>query len=338
MRSMKRILSGIGTLLIASLGFSAEIQTGGYLSFSLLKGQEGGRRGPRNSRGSRGGALASGDLGQGFSFLVEARFRSESRFELEQALAAFKLGGSGDLRLGLFLVPFGKYNESNRPQQTVLVNLPLNLEAAYPESWRDIGLTTQGRIGFLRYAAYLANGLGEKDGAAAGQMFRDINKDKAKGGRMGIVLGEGFEIGGSYYMGKYDADNSFRLVLEGADLTWVTKDYEVRGEYTRGVWNNPGGAPDGKADGFFGLVALYMGKLQPVASFQRWDPGESGPGLPLIALEGGVELLSVRSRWALGARYFLSPTFVVKAEYDINREKGPALKNNLVVVQAAISF
>ncbi len=169
-------------------------------------------------------------------------------------------------------------------------------------------------------------------------MFRDINKDKAKGGRLGIVLGEGFEIGGSYYMGKYDADNSFRLVLEGADLTWVTKDYEVRGEYTRGVWNNPGGAPDGKADGFFGLVALYMGKLQPVASFQRWDPGESGPGLPLIALEGGVELLSVRSRWALGARYFLSPTFVVKAEYDINREKGPALKNNLVVVQAAISF
>jgi hypothetical protein len=151
-------------------------------------------------------------------------------------------------------------------------------------------------------------------------------------------VGEGFEIGGSYYAGKYDANNALRLVLEGADLTWITKDYEVRGEYTRGLWNNPGGAADGKADGFFGLVAIYSGKLQPVASFQRWDPGESGPGLPLIALEGGPEVLAVRSRWALGARYYLSPTLVVKAEYDINREKGPALKNNLVLVQAAISF
>lgn len=335
---MKRAILAIGVLVLASAGLGAEVRTAGYLSFSFLKGQaeSGARQG--SFQDLRGGILASGDLGQGFSFLVEARFRSESRFELEQALAGFKLGASGDLRLGLFLVPFGKYNESNRPQQTVLINIPLNLEASYPESWRDIGITAQGRMGFLRYAAYFANGLGEKDGAAAGQSFRDINKDKAKGGRLGFIVGEGFEVGASYYTGKYDKDDWFRLTLEGADLTWVTKDYEVRGEYTRGLWKNPGGAPDGKADGFFGLVALYLGKLQPVASFQRWDPGAPGAGLRLVAISGGAELLAVRSRWALGARYYLSPTFLIKAEYDINREKGPALKNNLVLVQAAVSF
>lgn len=338
MNLVKRILSGIGVLLMASLGFGAEIRTGGYLSFAFLKGQEAGRASHGSFEDLRGGGFATGDLGQGFSFLVEARFRSESKFELEQALAGFRLGNSGDLRLGLFLVPFGKYNESNRPQQTALVNPPLNIEAAYPESWRDIGLTAQGRVGFLRYAAYFANGLGEKDGAAAGQTFRDINKDKAKGGRIGIIVGEGFEVGASYYTGKYDAGNALRLVLEGADLTWITKDYEVRGEYTRGLWKNFGGAPDGEADGFFGLFAMYLGKLQPVASFQRWDPRESGAGLPLIALEGGAEVLAVRTRWALGARYYLGPTFVLKAEYDINREKGLALKNNLVLLQAAVSF
>ncbi len=178
----------------------------------------------------------------------------------------------------------------------------------------------------------------EKDGAVAGQSFRDVNKDKAKGGRLGFIAGEGFEVGVSYYSGKYDRDNALRLTLEGADLTWVTKDYEVRGEYTRGLWKNPGGLPDGKASGFFGLVALNFGKIQPVVSFQRWNPGDAGTGLRLIALEGGAETLAVRSRWALGARYYLSPTFVVKAEYDINREKGLALKNNLVRIQAAVSF
>jgi hypothetical protein len=335
---MKKALFAIGVLLLASFGFGAVVQTGGYLSFAFLKGQEQSGASHGSFQDLKGGVLASGDLGQGFSFIVEARFRSESKFDLEQALAGFRLGASGDLRLGLFLVPFGKYNESNRPQQTVLVGMPLNLEAAYPESWRDIGLVAQGRVGFLRYAAYFANGLGEKDGAVAGQSFRDINKDKAKGGRLGFVSGEGFEVGVSYYSGKYDPDNALRLTLEGADLTWVTKDYEVRGEYTRGLWKNPGGMPDGKASGFFWLVAFNFGKIQPVVSFQRWDPGDAGTGLRLVALEGGAETLVVRNRWALGARYYLSPTFVVKAEYDINREKGLALKNNLVRIQAAVSF
>jgi hypothetical protein len=338
MNPMKKALFAIGVLLLASFGFGAVVQTGGYLSFAFQKGQEQSGASHGSFQDLKGGVLASGDLGQGLSFLVEARFRSESTFELEQALAGFRLGASGDLRLGLFLVPFGKYNESNRPQQTVLVGTPLNLEAAYPESWRDIGLTAQGRVGFLRYAAYFANGLGEKDGAAAGQLFRDINKDKAMGGRLGFIAGEGFEVGVSHYSGKYDANNALRLTLDGADLTWVTKDYEVRGEYTRGRWKNPGGLPDGKADGFFGLVALYLGKLQPVASFQRWDPGDPSAGLHLIVLKGGAETLVVRSRWALGARYYLGPSFVVKAEYDINREKGLALKNNLVQIQAAVSF
>ncbi len=148
---MKKTFLGIGIFLLASVGAVAEVQTGGYLSFSFLKGQAMSGVSQGSFQDVRGGALATGDLGQGFSFLVEARFRSESTFDLEQALAGFKLGASGDLRLGLFLVPFGKYNESNRPQQTVLVATPLSLEAAYPESWRDIGLTAQGRIGFLRY-------------------------------------------------------------------------------------------------------------------------------------------------------------------------------------------
>jgi hypothetical protein len=34
----------------------------------------------------------------------------------------------------------------------------------------------------------------------------------------------------------------------------------------------------------------------------------------------------------------MSPTFLVKAEYDMNKEKGYALRNNVVQIQAALSF
>ena len=96
--------------------------------------------------------------------------------------------------------------------------------------------------------------------------------------------------------------------------------------------------PDGKADGFFVLIALNFGKLQPVVSFQRWDPGDRRPGAP--APRARRRSGSPRRAEPLGVRgpLFLSPTFLIKAEYDMNREKGPALKNNLVQIQAAISF
>jgi len=325
-------------LLAAPFALKGETKPGGYLSFEFLKGQAQSGASQGSFQNLRGGLFFAGDLGQRFDFMFEVGLKSESKLEMEQASVGFKLAVESDLRLGLFLVPFGKYNESNRPHQTALIRTPLNLAGVYPTSWRDIGLVARGRMGFLRYAAYLGNGLGEKDGAAAGQHFKDINKDKGKGGRLGFIAGEGFEVGVSYYSGKYDGTNALRLTLEGADLTWLSNDYEVRGEYTKAIWKNPAGVPDGRSDGYFVLMALNFGKLQPVVSFQRSDPGDPSPGVRLLVSEEGPETLGARSRWAFGVRYFMSPTFLIKVEYDMNKEKSPALRNNAVQIQAALSF
>jgi hypothetical protein len=325
-------------LLAVPLALKGDTKPGGYLSFEFIKGQAQSGASQGSFQNLRGGFFFAGDLGQRFDFMFEVGLKSESKLEMEQASVGFKLAVESDFRLGLFLVPFGKYNESNRPHQTALVRTPLNLAGVYPMSWRDIGLVFQGRTGFLRYAVYLGNGLGEKDGAAAGQLFRDNNKDKGKGGRLGFISGEGFEAGVSYYSGKYDSDNSLRLTLEGADLTWVTKDYEVRGEYTKAIWKNPAGVPNGRSDGFFALMVLNFGKLQPLVSLQRLNPGDSSLGVRLLVSDESPEVLGERSRWAFGVRYFMSPTFLIKAEYDMNREKNPALRNNVVQIQAALSF
>jgi hypothetical protein len=335
---MKTRVIVLCALLAAPLALKGETKPGGYLSFEFIKGQAQSGASQGSFQNLRGGLFFAGDLGEKFDFMFEMGLKSESKLEMEQASVGFKLAVESDLRLGLFLVPFGKYNESNRPHQTALVRAPLNLAGVTPSSWRDIGLVVRGRMGFLRYAAYLGNGLGEKDGAAAGQLFKDNNKDKGRGGRLGFIAGQGFEVGVSYYSGKYDETNALRLTLEGADLTWISNDYEVRGEFTKAVWKNPAGAPDGRSDGYFVLMALNFGKLQPVVSFQRLNRGESSPGARLLVSEEGPETLGLRSRWAFGLRYFMSPTFLVKAEYDMNKEKGYALRNNVVQIQAALSF
>jgi hypothetical protein len=325
-------------LLAVPLALKGETKPGGYLSFEFIKGQAQSGASQGSFQNLRGGLFFAGDLGEKIDFMFEMGLKSESKLEMEQASVGFKLAVESDFRLGLFLVPFGKYNESNRPHETALVRTPLNLAGVYPASWRDIGLVVRGRMGFLRYAAYLGNGLGEKDGAAAGQLFKDNNKDKGKGLRLGFIAGEGFEVGVSYSSGKYDSNNSLRLTLKGADLTWVTNDYEVRGEYTKAVWKNPAGAPDGRSDGYFVLMALNFGKLQPVVSFQRWNPGDSSLGARLLVSDENPEILGARSRWAFGLRYFMSSTFLIKVEYDMNKEKSPALRNNAVQIQAALSF
>ncbi len=335
---MKTRVIVLCVLIAVPLALKGETKPGGYLSFEFIKGQAQSGASQGSFQNLRGGLFFAGDLGEKFDFMFEMGLKSESKLEMEQASVGFKLAVESDFRLGLFLVPFGKYNESNRPHQTALVRAPLNLAGVTPSSWRDIGLVVRGRMGFLRYAAYLGNGLGEKDGAAAGQLFKDNNKDKGKGGRLGFIAGQGFEVGVSYYSGKYDETNTLRLTLEGADLTWISNDYEVRGEFTKAVWKNPAGAPDGRSDGYFVLMALNFGKLQPVVSFQRLNRGESSPGARLLVSEEGPETLGLRSRWAFGLRFFMSPTFLVKAEYDMNKEKGHALRNNIVQIQAAFSF
>jgi len=318
--------------------FAADVTRGGYLSFEYLKGQPESGSNQGSFENFRGGLFAAGTLAQRIDFVLEARVRTESGVDLIQGLVGYKLTARSSFRLGVFLVPFGKYNESSRPYQTALIRSPLNIEGTYPESWRDIGLSIQGRENFLSYAVFYGNGLGEKDGAAAGQLFKDVNKDKGKGGRLGIIIGEGFEVGGSYYSGKFDRANSLRLKLEGLDLTWVTRDYEVRGEYTRASWKNPDDIGSGTAEGFYALMALNFGKIQPVVSFQRHDPGKAGPGYRLLESGAGIEAAGRRTRWALGARYAIDPAFVVKIEYDINREKTTILKNNVLQIQAALSF
>ncbi len=321
-------------VLLAGLTLPAraqdQVKYGGYLSFEYVKGQTESDS-PRGSlENLLAGFLVAGTASQKFGFAVEAQARGVSSFDLLQAWAGFLPSKTVTVRAGLFLVPFGSWNRASRPHETVLVRTPLNLESLYPPYWRELGLLVEGEVGVLSYAAYVGNGLAETDGPGAAQQFSDNNTDKAKGGRIGLLLGQGLQAGVSYYTGKYDEQNMRDLVLEGADLAWVTEQWEVRGEYTKARLENPQPFEPGESEGFYALASMSFRSLQPFGSFQKIKSLDGYHG-------GGIDLN--RSRWAAGVRWVLGQTLFLKFEYDWDKEKeAVVLKNNQFQAQVGLSF
>jgi hypothetical protein len=325
-----RIAFAAALLAVLALPALGQVKYGGYLSYEYIKGQADSAY-PRGSlENLLAGFLVVGKVEQKFGFTIEAQAQGVSNFGVLQAWAGFLPSKTVMVRAGLFLVPFGTWNRASRPHETILIRAPLNLEHLYPPYWRELGLLVEGEVGVLSYAAYIGNGLAETDEPGSGQQFADNNTDKAKGGRIGLIIGDGIRTGVSYYTGKYDDLNMRDLTLEGADLSWVTEQWEIHGEYTKALLENPQPFERGESEGFAIWTSMGFRSVQPFGSFQKVKYSDDFHG-------GGIELN--RSRWCAGVRWVLSTTLFIKLEYDWNKEKeAVVLKNNQFQAQLGLSF
>lgn len=337
---MKKEIFLVLPLILACLPLFSQNQPkiNGYISFSYLKGQDESSWPQGSFENLWAGILFSGELAPNFQYSLETKLR-EGRIEVEQAFLSFSSTDVFSLKAGLYLVPFGKYNQSNRPHQTPFIEPPLNLGRAYPPSWRDIGLLAEGRIGFLAYSTYLGNGLAEKEELSKGQQFGDNNSDKGKGLRLSAFLSRSFEAGLSYYLGKQDEKNERQLVLKGADVSWQAGELRLLYEYVQATIENPSPFSSGKMEGHFLLLSLNFRRLQPALSYQKLtysDPFH-GPGFTAEANPGkGIE--EGKGRWAFSLVFALSQGLLIKFEYDWNEEKNLILKDNLFSAQVALNF
>lgn len=324
-------------VLFCALLTPAQSRIIGYASLDFLIGQEQSEVSKGSFENSQAGILFLGEISPGVSYLTEFRFKPEGTVDVEQAMVSFGTSEAFALNLGLYLVPFGRYNQSNRPHQTLLISPPLNVEKMYPSFWRDMGILLEGRTRRFFYAAFLGNGLAEDSWLSGGQQFKDNNKDKGMGGRVGLVISQGFEIAYSYYSSKYDESNSRNLRLQGADLFWYSEGVLVHAEYSKARMEIPGGT--GNAEGFFIQVALDMAKFRPVVCYQHlnYEDGFHGPNFvsPDTAGDG---ILEKKRRWAFGFAFQAAESLLLKFEYDLNREKGVELKDDSLSVQVAFSF
>ncbi|MDH4218649.1 MAG: porin [Candidatus Aminicenantes bacterium] len=311
----------------------------GYLSSNFVKSQEQGEFPKGTFTNPLFGLIFSGDISPNINYEAEFRITDITQVEIDQAWIGLGTSEAFQLKLGLYLVPFGRYNQINRPHQTSLINPPLHVEFCYPHRWRDIGILVEGRFSGFFYSGYIGNGLREGQDLRDGQQFEDNNKDKGKGGRFGLSLGQGVEVAYSIYNGKYDDENSRNLILHGVDLTWMTQDWKVFAEYTKDIISNPDGFEQGDAEGYFVELSLNFGNFIPLASYQKLkytDPYH-GPGF-IGDQEAGGGISIDRSRWALGLIYIPVQNVFFSLEYDFNREEGDTKKDDLWAVRVALSF
>jgi len=336
---MRKTLTAIFVVLaLMTAGARAQVRYGGYLSFEYVKGATDSGFSTASFRNIDAGVMAGGVIGGKFGFGLEIRSRDVSRFDLEQAWVGLLASNAFNVRAGMYLVPFGLWNRTNRPYETPVIRTPLNIAYLYPENWRDLGLTVEGQVSIFAYAAYLGNGLGEGGDLMSGQQFTDNNKDKGKGGRLGLVFTEGLQAGVSYYSGAYDEAGALNLALEGADFSWVTAQWEVRAEFTKALLDNPEPYAEAKSEGFYVWAVMSFAHFQPVGGYQRVKYIDPNPLHTLDPeLPGGIALKE--RRWHLGLRYVLTENIFLKFEYDWNKDLlHPELKLNQYQFQAALGF
>lgn len=315
------------------------VEVGGYSAGEYAKSQAEGDVPDGTFRNPLMGLFLYGVPAARISFQTEIAFVGGDRFDLNQAWLGIQAADYLNLKLGLYVVPFGRFNEHSRPHEMDTINLPLNFAYLFPKLWRDIGVTASGNISGLQYAAYLGNGLAESAFLDGGQQFRDNNRHKAWGGRLEWVLEEGFAVGYSYYQGKYDIADSRKQIMQAATAAWTTSDFYVRFEYNHARMEAWEGYGEGKAWGYTAQTAMVLRGFRPVVSYQRvftddtfHGSGFAGPDLP------GEGFFLDRTRWALGAVLILAPNVFLKLEYDVNREKDLEIKNDGYVFQIAVGF
>jgi hypothetical protein len=258
---------------------------------------------------------------------------------LNQALLTIGFSRAIAVNLGLYLVPFGQYNEISRPHQTFLIQRPLSVENLYPLNWRDIGVQAEGSILGLLYSIYLGNGLSDGERSDGGQQFKDNNANKAFGGRFAWDIDGKFQIGYSFYNGKYDDDNSLKRIFHGLDVSWVSGSFQILGEYTWADTENPTSYDKGKGRGYFILLTFDFMDAWPVVSYQNLDYQDPFRGLGYEGPDNAGEGISEkRERWSLGLVYVVSQMAFFKFEYQINKEEGLSKKDNVYLFQIALSF
>lgn len=175
--------------------------------------------------------------------------------KLEQAWIGYLINDMVNLRGGIILVPFGKFNLLHDSDIQDLTERPLVVRRIIPSTWMEAGFGAFGEFAigetlnwmllpdfYLNYEGYVINGLDEDISDtgtrnAKGSLGSDNNDNKAFVGRLGLGLNRNLEIGINSYIGRYGRSNSDtknsddNLLGVGADLNFKRGPFELVGDF-----------------------------------------------------------------------------------------------------------
>jgi len=295
-----------------------------------------------------------------FQFQDRMLFEAELEFELtegvtetglEYAQLDFVANDHLTLVAGKFLLPFGVFgprlhptwiNEfatappvyghhvsafGAEPLLPVLSDLGVMARAAFAPGRVQIGLS-----------AYLVQGPSIEEGTEADPVpelvfeatSSDNNTNKMVGGRVDVGLPPGVEVNLSLVNGKYDPQNVLDFTAWNVAATLRRDNAKLRGEYiqTRQQVNAMPGFSTLVRSGFYTQASYRYGPWEPVLRWsQVFDARLNGSLESEGAWQAGV-----------GLDYWFSPSIALMGGYEINREKGPELDNDRIVMHVAFGF
>jgi len=295
----------------------------------------------------------------------------QGEVEVEQGWIEYAINQYLNLRGGVILVPFGKYNLQHFDPFQELTDRPIAMRRVVPVTWAEAGAGFSGQAFLgknlgtsllsnlnLNYQLFVVNGLtneitdrGLRD--ASGAFGSDTNNNKAVVGRLGISPFSGTEIGLSGYAGVYDT-KGHRINGLDTDFDISKGPFQLLGEYAIFTLDENGLESDNAT-----LVPKRLAGGYIQANYRFWferlnktflGRGFENPTFTAVLSYGQADIAddgdagtgsNREDRWTIGLNYRPIETYVFKLEYQFNKTKSEALEygdSNGVVASVTAAF
>lgn len=174
--------------------------------------------------------------------------------KVEQAWMSYLINDWVNIRGGIVLAPFGRFNLLHDDDIQDLTERPIVSRRIVPSTWMESGFGLFGEFNlgealnlkllpdaYLNYEGYVVNGLDEDISDtgmrnAKSSLGFDANNNKAFVGRLGLGFNRNLELGLSSYLGRYGetistANGNDNLAGLGADLNFKRGPFELVGDF-----------------------------------------------------------------------------------------------------------
>jgi len=251
------------------------------------------------------------------------------------------------IRSGKFLIPAGEYNEYLYPEylSKTTTRAFVNKEIV-PVSWGEVGVQLRGQLkingdsSVVRpfYSFYIVNGLrGEAGGnirTMRGNALDTLAGSLAFGGNIGAEIGNYFNIQFNFYKGDYNHAGDLDLQIYGSSLAFDNGKFSFYAAFhaakqelsanSQKTDNEDNNKQTLDKYGFYTQVAYRYRNFEPVLRYDqiRLDGAEAGD----------------RDRFTFALNYHFYENCVFKINYDLTKNKGIDLKDNLFSLQLSVGF
>jgi hypothetical protein len=264
--------------------------------------------------------------------------------QAEQAYVDLLLTQPFNLRAGVLLIPFGKFNLDHFDPRRDLTRPPAVATVVIPTTWGDLGFGSFGLLPIsdnvkATYDIQVVNGLTDQFASpgtapntglqsARNNLSTDNNGNKALVGRGTFKLFDQYEIGFSGYRGAYKPNGSDMITGMALDGEFrprnvsVLENFVLRGEFAR--FDIEGSTAPSSLWGYYAQLTyrFWFSGLNSTVLGRQF----SNPTFALVGLIGHTKTNTTASptgnlsadQYIIGFNYRPVEDYVIKAEYQFN--------------------